>query len=481
MAIEYRWAENQIDRLPALAAELVRRSVAVIVADRHGCRIRGQGRNHDDPDRLRRRRRPGQARSCRQPCSAGRQPDRHQSFHDGVGGKAARAPARAGARQSLALPCSSTRPLPTTETTLRDVEAAARAIGLQIQVFNASTAARSMRPSLRLCASGPTHSSSAPSPVFQQPPRANRQLAARHSIPAMFIGCVNIAASRRADELRSRHYRMRYRQVGVYVGRILKGAKPADLPVVAADQVRAGHQPQDREGARPRGAAVAARPRRRGDRMRRREFITLLGGAAAAWPLAARAQQPAMPAHRLSSAARRCRGSAHLVAAFRQGLRELGYVEGQQRRHRISLGERPVRPAAGAGGRAGRSCSVDVIVASAQPVAALGSQGGDDDHPDRLRMGGDPVSAGLVASLTGRAATSPGSTCSRPSWAAKRLDLLHELLPSAAPRRRAASIRPIPADALLVAGHARQAARHSASTLQSLDSASNEGEIERGL
>ena len=168
---------------------------------------------------------------------------------------------------------------PSTEATVRDVQSAARVIGLQIQVSNVRTSGEINAAFVTFGRERPDASSSAGDGLFTSRRVQFATLTVRHAIPATFSSR-EIADSRRADELRDQ-LADAFRQVGALTGRILKGAKVADLPVVQATKFELVINVQTAQDARSHRAAVARRPRRRGDRMmRRREFITLLGGAA---------------------------------------------------------------------------------------------------------------------------------------------------------------------------------------------------------
>jgi putative ABC transport system substrate-binding protein len=161
--------------------------------------------------------------------------------------------------------------------------------------------------------------------------------------------------------------------------------------------------------------------------MRRREFITLLGGAAVAWPFALRAQQKAMPVIGFLSS-RTPGDAAAVVAAFHQGLAETGYVEGQNVaiEYRWAEGRYDQLPAL-AVDLVGRK--VDLIVASGAPPSVQAAKSATSTIRIVFPALGDPVRAGVVASLARPGGNLTGSSIMATELTPKRLELLSELVP----------------------------------------------------
>ena len=206
--------------------------------------------------------------------------------------------------------------------------------------------------------------------------------------------------------------------------------------------------------------------------MRRREFFTLVVGAAAGWPLAAGAQTPAMPVVGFLSSLTQAKTS-HMVDAFRRGLGETGYVDGRNVAidYRFADGQYDRLPAL-AGEMVRRPVA---LILAAAPPAALAAKVATTTIPIVFIVGLDPVGAGLVASFNRPGGNATGMVLISGPLGQKRLELVRDLVPKAAVVAMLAN--PLSPDAVPEIREVQAAAQANGVQLRMLN-ASTPGEIE---
>ena len=424
VGIDYRWAEGQVDRLPALARELVRAQVAVICAGGPPTALAAKAAtttipivftSGEDPVKL------GLVASYNRP---GGNVTGVALLVDVLGAK------RLGLLREIVPAATLIAVLlnpswPTFDTQLNDVQEAARAVGQQIHVLRANTereidaafdTAKEVRAGAMMVG---------PSTFFTVRRDQIVGLAARDALPTIYgqrefmaAGALMSYATNLADA---------YRQAGVYSGKILGGARPAELPVVQSAKFELVINLKIAKSLGLTLPARLARHRRRGDRMKRRQFITLLGGAALAGALPAAAQKGTALIGLLGS------GSAHssgiFVDSLKEGLSDGGLREGRDYvlDLRWAEGNYERFPALA---RELVERKADVILATTIS-AVRAAQRATAAIPIVMTSITNAVGAGLVASLARPGGNTTGISNLNEDLTPKLLDHFREIMPRA--------------------------------------------------